>query len=135
MRLTLPLPAYVPLATQEYKKLLDISGEVYSWWDHGLTSAAVHPQFPAQPYLYISVSNRPTFAHEPHHTHILTPTTPCILQYSSEDPDTPWNDQCYPDPKKEYLTNPPDTRPYCKTLAKIVRLKVGAAFLPALRPF
>jgi hypothetical protein len=56
------------------------------------------------------------------------PLTHCAppWQYSSEDPENPWNDQCYPDPKKEFMTNPPDTRPYCKSMAKLVRLKVDA---------
>lgn len=32
--------------------------QVYSWWDHGLLSAALHPDFPEQPYLYIAVRLR-----------------------------------------------------------------------------
>ena len=40
---------------QDYATLLDIKDEVYSWWDHGLVAAAVHPDFPKQPYMYIAV--------------------------------------------------------------------------------
>jgi hypothetical protein len=43
------------LKKQDYLTLLDIKDEVYSWWDHGLVSAALHPEFPQQPYLYIAV--------------------------------------------------------------------------------
>lgn len=40
---------------QDYATLLDIKDQVYSWWDHGLLSAALHPQFPKQPYMFIAV--------------------------------------------------------------------------------
>ena len=49
-----------------------------------------------------------------------------IVQYSAEYPGAPWDDQCVPDPKKEAMSVPPDTRPYCKTMAKLVRLKVSS---------
>ena len=40
---------------QDYTTLLDIKDEVYSWWDHGLLSASLHPKFPQEPYMYIAV--------------------------------------------------------------------------------
>ncbi|KAM3570624.1 hypothetical protein VYU27_007318 [Nannochloropsis oceanica] len=82
---------------QDYTTILDIKDEVYSWWDHGLLSAALHPDFPKKPFLYIS--------------------------YSAEYPDKPWNDNCEVDPRLSRMSNPPDTRPYCKTMAKILRLR------------
>lgn len=55
-KLTTPTTPTPPtLNNQDYRTLLDIKDEVYSWWDHGLVSAALHPEFPQQPYLYIAV--------------------------------------------------------------------------------
>lgn len=44
---------------QEFKTILDINEEVYSWWDHGLLSAALHPEFPKEPYIFIAVRRAP----------------------------------------------------------------------------
>lgn len=57
----------------------------------------------------------------------LTPHRPLCLQYSAEHPVKPWRDQCLPDPKLQVMSNPPDTRPYCTTMAKLVRLKVRSS--------
>jgi len=46
---------FSPSPSQDYTTILDINEEVYSWWDHGLLSAAVHPDFPKKPYLFIAV--------------------------------------------------------------------------------
>ena len=62
---------------------------------------------------YLPITHPPT--HPPTHPH----------KYSAEYPDKPWNDNCEVDPKLSKMTSPPDTRPYCKTMAKILRLKVN----------
>jgi glucose/arabinose dehydrogenase len=36
--------------------VVDIRADVHDYWDRGLTSLAVHPQWPTQPYLYILYS-------------------------------------------------------------------------------
>lgn len=68
-----PLVVGCELVWQDYKLLLNITDKVYSWWDHGLLSAALHPQFPDKPYMYIAVSHHQEAITDRHHTSSRSP--------------------------------------------------------------
>ena len=50
-------------SSSDYRVLLDMSDEVFDWWDRGLSGIALHPQFPDTPYIYLWYSADVTRAH------------------------------------------------------------------------
>ena len=41
----------------DYRVLVDMSEEVFDWWDRGLSGIALHPNFPVTPYIYLWYSS------------------------------------------------------------------------------
>lgn len=46
------IKAFDSLTDPSATTVIDLSNEVYGWWDRGLLGLAVHPDFPATPYIY-----------------------------------------------------------------------------------
>ena len=77
------------------RTVLDWSDQTFSWHDRGLLSLAVHPQWPAQPYIFVFVSvNR-------------------LPSLESVDRVWPSNFEC-----------PAANDPYCGTAGRLVRVRV-----------
>jgi len=89
----------------QFTEILDIDKDTFSFWDHGLLAGKLHPEYPIVPYMYI--------------------------MYAAERPaedGKPFLDECVVEPEKALLTNPPDTRTFCASWGKLVRLKLDPTF-------
>ncbi|CAM9713342.1 unnamed protein product [Chrysoparadoxa australica] len=92
--------------------LFRINDDVQSFWDHGLFAMEFHPDFPAQPYLYIWFSGE----YNMYWDRVGIP--PGFNDQGQEA--LPWNDQCP-------ATNIFDGSEFCTTRARLERLTLDVA--------
>jgi glucose/arabinose dehydrogenase len=50
------IKVYASLSATAPTVFADLRTQVYNWWDHGLLSLAIDPNWPASPYIYVSYS-------------------------------------------------------------------------------